>query len=180
MENLGHIMVDIETMDNRSNAAIVSIGAIEFDLNTGQTGRSFYTNVDLQSCLDAGLRVKGSTVIWWLQQNKQARLKLSESPIHLNVALLGFKSFISECGKDVQLWGNSARFDLGILTDAFVLALKEERPWNFRNERCVRTLVAFAPEVKETQEKIGVEHDALDDCRFQIAYCSKIWNSLTR
>jgi hypothetical protein len=180
MENLGHIMVDIETMDNRSNAAIVSIGAIEFDLNTGQTGKSFYTNVDLQSCLDAGLRVKGSTVIWWLQQNEQARLKLTENPVKLTDALLNFKAFIDECGKDVQLWGNSARFDLGILADAFSKALTLDRVWNFRNERCVRTLVAFAPEVKETQEKIGVEHDALDDCRFQIAYCSKIWNSLLR
>jgi hypothetical protein len=53
----GHLMLDIETMGNESFSSIVSIGALEFDIETGKTGREFYVNVDLQSCMDLGLIV---------------------------------------------------------------------------------------------------------------------------
>ncbi len=48
-------MIDIETMGNMSHSAIVSVGAVRFDLETGKTGATFYMNVDLQSYLDAGM-----------------------------------------------------------------------------------------------------------------------------
>ena len=46
-KKFGHLMVDIETMGNQSNSAIVSIGAVEFNMATGETGKEFYTNVSL-------------------------------------------------------------------------------------------------------------------------------------
>ena len=38
MENksLGHLMLDLETMGNKSNAALLSIGAVEFDIKTNR------------------------------------------------------------------------------------------------------------------------------------------------
>ncbi len=48
----GHLMLDIETMGNESFSSIVSIGALEFNIETGKTGKEFYVNVDLQSCMD--------------------------------------------------------------------------------------------------------------------------------
>lgn len=53
-----HIMLDIETMGNQSYSSILSIGAVKFDLNTGETGDEFYTTIDLKSCLDLGLKNK--------------------------------------------------------------------------------------------------------------------------
>jgi DNA polymerase III epsilon subunit-like protein len=67
-----HVMVDIETMGNESYSSIVSIGALEFDLETGETGREFYVNVDLQSCIDVGLILNASTVMWWMSQDKKS------------------------------------------------------------------------------------------------------------
>ena len=46
-----HLMLDLETMGTKSNSAIISIGAVEFDILTGKTGREFYRNVSLQSCI---------------------------------------------------------------------------------------------------------------------------------
>ena len=51
-------------------------------------------------------------------------------------------------------------------------------PWKFWNERDVRTLVSFAPNVKSEFVFKGVAHNAIDDCKFQIGYCCKIWNKL--
>lgn len=172
-----HLMVDIETMGASSYSSILSIGAIEFDIETGETGESFYVNVDLKSCLDLGLQVEASTIMWWLSQDKDAKKDLTETePVPLKEALKEFSSF---CNKDYQIWGNSARFDLGILGDAYK-KVGLELPWDFRKERCVRTLVSFAPEIKNSFDFEGVRHNALDDCKFQVKYCAAIWNSFER
>jgi DNA polymerase III epsilon subunit-like protein len=168
----GHLMLDIETMGNESFSSILSIGALEFDIETGNTGREFYVNVDLQSCLDLGLIVNASTIMWWLRQNEQARKDLTErQSIPIRQALMEFAQF---CNKDYQIWGNSARFDCGILQNAYNKA-GILIPWDFRKERCVRTLVSFNPEIKDGFTPIGTAHNALSDCYFQVGYCSAIW-----
>jgi DNA polymerase III epsilon subunit-like protein len=41
------VMLDLETMGNGPRAAIVAIGAVEFDPDTGTVGERFYRAVDL-------------------------------------------------------------------------------------------------------------------------------------
>lgn len=176
MENkYKHIMLDIETMGNSSYSSIVSIGAVKFDINTGDTGDEFYINIDLQSCIDLGLGISASTVMWWMEQSDEARKGLtSGNVVSITEALKMFAEF---CDEDCEIWGNSARFDCGILGNAYNKA-GIPIPWNFRNERCVRTLTSFAPDIKRNYPDNGVKHNALSDCYFQIGYCSTIWNSL--
>ena len=33
-------------------------------------------------------------------------------------------------------------------------------------------------EIKANYKSIGTAHNAVDDCKFQIGYCSEIWRSL--
>ena len=172
--NMKHIMLDIETMGNKSYSAIVSIGAVKFNIETGETGETFYKNIELQSSLNAGLEINADTLMWWLQQNEEARKKLTENTIPLKEVLEDFTKFSST---DYQIWGNSARFDLGLLQNAYN-KLNIPICWDFRKERCVRTLVSFAPEVKENTEFKGIAHDALSDCYNQIKYCSEIYKKL--
>lgn len=171
-----HLMLDIETMGNESFSSIISIGAVEFDINSGETGKEFYVNVDLQSCLDLGLIMNPSTIMWWMEQNEQARKDLiTRNKINIFEALKLFSDFYSN---DYEIWGNSARFDCGILQNAYNKA-NIPIPWDFRKERCLRTLTQFAPEVKKNCIFKGTLHNALDDCKFQIEYCSKIWRKLS-
>jgi len=179
MSKYGDLMLDIETMGNKSNSAIVSIGAVEFNMATGETGsEEFSVNVDLQSCIDAGLILTGDTVMWWMQQNEEARKELCKGDaISLEDALSNLSAWIGD--KQYDVWGNSARFDCGIMTDAYG-KFGMKIPWDFRRERDVRTLVALNPSVKEKMGKTGIAHVAVDDCKYQIAYCSATWNSLFR
>lgn len=170
-----HLMVDIETMGKGSYSAIVSIAAVEFDIYTGQTGNTFYTNVDLQSCLNLGLKTDPETVQWWCEQSNEALKALEEHKEPLEIALKMFKKLIGN--NAYQIWGNSARFDLGILENAYEV-LGIVKPWEYYNERCVRTLVSFAPEVKQTMPFTGTKHNAIDDCLHQIKYCTAIWKAL--
>ena len=177
-KNLGHLMLDLETMGNESHSVICSIGAVEFDIITGETGRAFYEMVSLQSCLDLGLKVTGSTIEWWLGQNEAARKEVSLGRKNITEVLHKFRLFLESLGtEDLQIWGNSVRFDCGILEDAYH-ATKHSIPWNFRLERDVRTLVSLAPELKRNAQSIGTAHLPIDDCLFQIQYCCAIWQKV--
>ena len=168
-------MVDIETMGNQSYSAIVSIGAVYFDLQTGETGDSFYQTIDLQSSMDAGLKAQADTILWWMNKSEEARKELIDpNRVRLEVGLQRFSSF---CSKEVEIWGNSARFDLGLLQNAYNL-LSMPIPWNFRKERCVRTLVSFREDIKDNWSHPGTVHNALGDCYNQIGYCAAIYQAI--
>jgi len=176
-----HIMADLETMGDKSNSAIVSIGAVKFSLETGQTGEEFYRKIDLQSCLDAGLVINASTIYWWMKQNEVARYELAQGGQPLIEVLQELDKWINSDGNNPQIWGNGARFDIGILEDAYVACGYHEMPWNFRHELDLRTLVYFRPDIKkqvvaETKEPL---HHPITDCRQQIKYASLIYNSLS-
>lgn len=180
----GHVMLDLETMGNKSNSAIVSIGAVEFNIETGETDKEFYEVIDLQSCLDVNLKINASTLYWWFKQSEQAQNEIAKGGKSIKFVLNKFSSWFSCFENEVQIWGNGARFDIGILEDAYVTCGYQQMPWNFRNERDLRTLVSFAPEIKinvfNSLKNDMIEHNPIDDCKIQIAYASKIWNKFLK
>jgi exodeoxyribonuclease VIII len=95
------------------------------------------------------------------------------------IFLQKLSDFIEMCGgKDIVfVWGNSARFDLGLLHNAYQKC-NMPYPWDFRKERCVRTLLALKPQAKTVTQNVGVAHNPVDDCLFQIKYCTEVWKSL--
>ena len=72
------VMLDLETMGNGPDAAIVAIGAVAFDIETATISpRGFYVRVDLESAIGSGGVMDPSTVIWWLQQSDEAREEIT-------------------------------------------------------------------------------------------------------
>ncbi len=169
-------MIDIETLGNKAGCVVTSIAAVEFDINTGETGKEFYERIDIQSCLDLGLFVQGDTIKWWFDQTKEAQQELFKNTQHLVKVLYDFKMFIDGLKPaNLKVWGNSNRFDLGILSKAYYAAGQKEIPWKYTLERDVRTLVSFLSKFKEDEVFTGVKHNPIDDCKHQIKYCTKIW-----
>jgi hypothetical protein len=174
--NMRHLMVDLETMSDKSFGAILSISAVQFDLETGETGAEFHTTATLKSNLEAGLKVDSDTIMWWLIQNEDARRRLwdgekASKPIGL--ALYDFRKFIESLhAADLQMWGNSNRFEYSKLEDAYRV-FKQELPWKHTLERDVRTIVSFAPQFKKEEPFTGVKHYGIDDCKHQIKYVVK-------
>lgn len=180
MTDFKHLMVDIETLGNKSYSVITSIGAVPFNMVTGETSKEvFYKRINIDNCLDRGLIVNGDTIRWWLKQSEEARMEIySHSGRTLVDVLLRFTDFVrNNLSDQYQIWGNSNRFDLGILGNAYdKVGIKI--PWNFRLERDVRTLVAMNPKIKEEHKWFGVAHNGLDDCFNQIRYCHNTFKSL--
>lgn len=165
-------MVDLETMSTAPNGAIISIGCVAFDVEKSILHhKEFHTGVGLQSCLDAGLVIDASTVMWWLQQDVAAQRELVELEKRtLRDALLRLADYILEIEPDIEsvkVWGNGASFDNVLLTSAYKAAgLK--KPWMFWNDRCYRTMKAMLPAVDVPFE--GTAHNALADAKYQATY----------
>lgn len=172
------LMIDIESMGNKSGSAILSIAAVNFDIKTGQVGKIFYEKCKLQSSLESGLKVDGDTIKWWMEQSDEARKEVMDGKQSLSNLLRNFTLFIESLNpSDLKIWGNSNRFDLGLIEDAYI-SINKKIPWKYSLERDVRTLVSFASEIKFEEEFVGVKHNPVDDCLHQIKYCVKIYNKI--
>lgn len=167
-----HIMIDLETMSTRSNAAIISIGAVHFD--SDNLFESFYMPVSLKSCMDLNLHTSQSTIDWWMKQSAEARAAWqTEDAPSLFIAMVKFTEWVRTIGTDKQIcpWGNGADFDLPIIGSAYH-ALDAEPPWKYYNHRCFRTMRGMF-EVGE-MPRAGTYHHALDDALHQAKHLQKI------
>jgi hypothetical protein len=161
-------MVDLETLGTGADAVIVSIGACTFGIDEHHL---FYSNVDAQSCVDAGLRMDAGTVLWWMRQSDEARKALYEPSApaaKLRNVLEEFAEWYTNTVQGGALWGNGATFDNVILRNAFS-AVGLAAPWKYTDDRCFRTLRAMYPSVEVPPIK-GVAHHALDDAIWQAKY----------
>ena len=166
-----NIMLDLETMGTAGDSAIIAIGAVAFDKNG--VSSKFYTNVNLQSCIDLGMKVDGSTVIWWMGQSDQARSIFSDDSPRLNSALIEFGNWFNNVSGN-EVWGNGAAFDNVILSTAYKKAGLVQ-PWNFWNDKCYRTVKGMHPSIK--LNRVGTYHNAVDDAESQALHLIEIMRS---
>ena len=169
-----NLMVDLETMGTNSNALICSIGAVYFDKKgpSQDPDDQFNVVIDFQSGIDAGLRMDGATVEWWLRQKEKARSGICDATHNLKDALLEFSMFFK---KGTRIWGNGADFDVALLKNAYEsvgLAL----PWKYSNVMCFRTLKNLRQGIEKPQTG-GTVHNALDDAIWQSHFYSNIINN---
>lgn len=163
-----HVMVDLETLGNNSQSVIIAIGAVEFDTETLELGRTFYQVVDPQSCVSAGMKMDTSTVMWWMKQDVKAKEAFNVKGNHIDVTLMDFSAWYP---KDACFWGNGATFDNVILSNAYEL-IGLPKPWGYSADRCYRTLKNLYPDI--AIEDYGVAHNALDDAIKQAKHTLKI------
>jgi hypothetical protein len=165
-------------MGNKSFSAIVSIAAIRFDPFTGETADTFYERINLLSNTKYGLNIQADTVLWWLDQNEHARTELTKGINRdIRTVLMEFSNFIKP---DDHLWGNSVRFDMGILENAWQKVFSDQPiPWNHYLELDVRTIVFLNPKIKKNEPRTGTHHNPLHDCYHQIKYISKTIQTIT-
>lgn len=168
MNNQEHVMLDLETMSTRPDAAILAIGAVKFDL-TGLKDE-FYEVVSLKSSMDLGLRIEAHSILWWMQQDDEARNAFKRPVVSLPLALSSFDGFFT-IGRDPVIWGNGSDFDNVILANAYRV-INKNPPWDYRNNRCYRSARNAYPNVLR-QDK-GTKHNALDDARNQARHLLSI------
>ena len=169
------IMVDLETLSSAPDAAIVAIGAVTF--NDGGTPakdfirQTFSVTIDARSAQRMGGMIDGDTVSWWFRQPEPARLALLHAAMPLTGALLDFHNWVRRQSEAPRIWGTGASFDNVVLRQTFERA-HLDAPWEFRADRCYRTLKALRPDIPF--EPYGTHHNALDDAFAQATHAERI------
>lgn len=181
---MNHLMIDLETMGNKPNAPIVSIGAVFFEPTTGKLGPEFYHVVSLKSSVENGAVPDPETIMWWMKQSEAARMAIcEEDSITISAALIKLNTFILDKADidKVQVWGNGATFDNVILRSSYDRAFLPCM-WKFSNDRDVRTIVELGKAIGINPRRDilfeGDLHNALADARHQAKYVSAIWQKI--
>lgn len=172
-----HLMVDIETGNNKPNSGILSIGAVKFDPVAGKIGDEFYRAIDPVDAFANG-SVGGDTFRWWMRQSDAAREAAVCGTTKLADALTELVKLYPDW-RNVKVWGNSPSFDMVILEHAFRRVLNREAPWAFWNTRDCRTVAELAGQrPPKIATSAGVHHNALDDAKHQARWVMSMWNGL--
>ena len=176
VEEFNNIMVDIETLSTKSYAVIVSIAAVQFNLETGEVGFVFRKNISIQSCLDIGLKVDGATIQWWLNQSILAKTNSFQGQENIKEVLVSLDEFYLQKFENLpEIWGNSASFDLGLLANAYEKC-KLPIPWKYTKENDVRTYLKSVKNKPIPFE--GVKHNPVHDCYHQIKQCHEAYKAI--
>lgn len=163
-----HVMIDIETLSTRPDAAIVQIGAVMFEFRSGGrilNDKTFGSYVAVQD--GAGV-IDNGTLAWWLKQRNAPGLGvgLEDAPVLYDVltSLQGWPESIGEGGwGDVEgVWAKPADFDLAILKSGYA-RFGSDTPWARWTTRCAKTLFEVTGGTPEVDWTGLQHHDAVDD-----------------
>lgn len=185
-ERFGSVMIDLETLSTHTDAAIIEIGAVEFNKYTGEVGEKFNVIIDPKEWCKNDRHVDGETIQWWFNQSNEARKRFTNKEneyITLNQALWKLRYFIMDCDtvdddKNVVVWGNGATMDISILESAFNY-FDIKVPWKYWSVNDVRTIVDLNPSIKKNCKfEEGVKHSAVADCLHEIKYTVETIKSL--
>lgn len=176
-----HVMLDLETWGVQPFSVITMIGAVHFDPNSDKLMDSFEVAVDPISSQKAGLRIDADTVAWWMDPERDAPRKtwFEMLKFELPIALDGFEQWLDTFCPDPEervIWGNGSDFDNALLRQAYRVA-NREAPWEFRKDRCFRTLKGLSP-VDLKPSRMEAAHTALADATFQAQWAQNIVRKL--
>jgi len=163
--NLTDVMIDIETMGINRDAAVIQIGALVFDWQTGMMPPDiFREDVDLMSSIMAGGETDRLTTAWWRQQEGLDQI----DPKQIGVVLHALNKWLAQYPTIERVWAKGPTFDLTVL-EGYYDRLGIKRPWRYNQPRDTRTVIELARTIGNWIEPTGVDpkHDAAEDCRRQ-------------
>lgn len=128
---MAQAMIDIETLDTRPSAVVLSVGWAIFDKKLLDDGE---VHLDIEAQIQAGRTIAGSTLVWWMEQDEAVR----KSVFAGGGSIKGLAVLLQSLGETYrvdQWWANSPNFDMVILE-----SLLPRVPWKYYELRDVRTL----------------------------------------
>lgn len=175
-----HVMVDMETTGTGPDAAILSVGFVQFNPATGEQLASRSVKIDLRSAVEHGGVIEPGTMQWWAEQSDAAREVLRpRNACSFPVAMHTIQTWLDGVGP-AYIWSNGAGFDCVVLRRALERA--GYKAWPFWMDCDVRTMVMLGRQLgfdpKTDMPFEGTVHNALDDAVHQVKYVSAIWQRL--
>ncbi len=178
------ISIDIETASTQDNAAVVQIGVAHMKGGEILDQDGLNVKIDVteyqQEQYKPFFDVDIGTMLWWATQSSEARVAafgaVNPHNIDINAERVPLQTAMQtlyyniECVKGKKrIWAKPPQFDIVILRNAFK-RVSIKVPWNFREERCLRTLLSMTPKDASIHGMPfdGAQHDAYVDAVRQL------------
>lgn len=169
-------MVDIETTGLYPEYhGIIQIGALEFDLERQTTGKSFCKCLSLPQ----DKKWMADTYRWWNLTNPSKLAEIEAKAEDYKEVLYDFRKFVFSLDKTVKFWSHHP-FDWEMLENYFRTYFINS-PFDYSSFRDLDSYIeALVGEDIKKYKPIAEpkqEHDALYDCKLQVAW---LFNSINK
>lgn len=182
------LMIDLETLSTRTDAVMLSVGAVLFTADQDEHGyprKQFYQKPSIESQNKVGLHIEPNTLRWWLKQSNEARAEFDMDDNKLQPIqelLMSLTQFIWD-NKPRRIWSHGATFDIPILAMAYAKC-RMECPFKYWDGRDTRTLFELLGEPRGgnldglLKPKGVTAHNAVVDCINQANAVNYAWRKL--
>lgn len=183
MPKFDNLMIDFETLATTADAMVVSVGAVKFNIDTGEIDpNGYYTALELDEQFLHRRRVMSGTLTWWMSPDQRPAqdVFLDKNTKPISEFLPEFADFIGGAieQKNMKMWSNGASFDLPILQHLYV-DNGIEPPWKFWNDSCYRTIKNLPMMKGLVLPKFdGTKHNALADAMWQAQCLCIMWKHM--
>jgi len=167
-------MIDVETLDVRPTATVLSLGAVKFNpLTTDEPHSEFYIKICVDNQDLLGRTTSDSTLQWWGQQDPKVMEEAFDQTgaVSVDDALSQLNKWV--VGVD-ELWGHGYGFDYTILENMYKMTGKPI-PWQFWKISDSRTLTKRMPVDPRKAMQTDL-HNALADAYFQAKSVQQIFS----
>ena len=182
-EKYNHVMIDLETLDTKRSAVVVSLGAVKFNLEEQDTWedilaekkeRCFHVRLDADEQVRIGRTISAGTTFWWLNQSKAAQAELLSMPEASLYSAL--KDFAYWAKRPEFAWGNGNTFDNVILRSLYE-DTELNYPFHYSRDLDVRTAMRLLTDGKkiDTGHRDWTKHNALNDAINQVLYLQRAY-----
>ncbi len=188
------MMIDLETLDTKPSAVVLSIGAVIWETHYSETTgltwepvERFMRVLNMEEQLSRGRTVSQSTLLWWQDQDPTAKAEAfnpTRTPVVwvLNEFHDFAKRFEAEPARLNAFWASPVAFDLPIWED-LAMTFSNFVPWSYNQRYDVRTVVREANlSAKDHKDPklAGVPHTPVYDCEWQISLLTAARQKLNR
>jgi hypothetical protein len=159
------VVLDIETYGVTSNAAIASIGALDFYVGEElKIESTFYKNIDQTRNKELDREFNPDTLTWWGTQQKEVRDALLKDQRPLDEVI---KDLVEWIHPKSIVWVQGTDFDITIIRSTMQQLGYQDFPIKYYNLRDSRTLFkALGYDIRDYRNK-ELQHNALCDCTDQ-------------
>lgn len=169
-----HGMIDLETLDIRPSATVLSLGAVKFDpFSESEPHSELYLKISVDDQDSLGRTTNDSTVEWWGQQDPAIMEEAFDQTGAVTVEE-GLRQLSRWCVGVDELWGQGYGFDYTMLEDMY-RNIKTPIPWQFWQISDARTITKRMPRDPRKDMQTDL-HNALADAYYQAKSVQKIFH----
>jgi hypothetical protein len=161
-------MIDLETLDVKPSATVLSLGAVKFDpFSDSEPHSELYFKISIDDQDRLGRSVSDSTIEWWSRQDPAIMEEAFDqsNPNEVMTVEQALTSLNRWCVGVDEIWAQGYGFDITMLEDMY-RSIGKPIPWQFWQISDARTITKRMPRDPRKDMQTNL-HNALADAYFQ-------------